>query len=227
MKVITVILAGGSGNRFGADKPKQFIEVNGRTILEWSVRAFASHPLVDEVCVVSRQDWVSYVQYILQDEVKVRHIIPGGKERYHSTLAALDQYFEDDDLLLIHDAVRPMIDADTITACITALKQGDDACAVGVPTTDTIWQSADQAIAAIPPRNTLWNAQTPQCFRRSLLRRAFDLALADPSFLPTDDCGVVKRYCPESPIRIIQGRPTNIKITYAEDLELAKRFLMD
>ncbi len=234
--VIAVILAGGSGNRFGADKPKQFLSVAGKTILEHSVWAFAKHPLVDEVCVVSREDWVDYVRELLSPIVKVRKVIPGGKERYHSTLAALNCYTNDADNLLFHDAVRPLITEEVITRCIETL-QTQEACAVGVPCTDTIWQSTSSAelqnyrttdrpaIAAIPDRKTLFNAQTPQCFRRSIIRKAYDLALADPEFVSSDDCGVVKHYLLEQPISIVVGDPANIKITYPADLALADKLL--
>ncbi len=96
------------------------------------------------------------------------------------------------------------------------------ACAVGVPTTDTIWVAKGEdgctSIAAIPERKTLWNAQTPQCFRAEILQDAFERALQDPDFLPTDDCGVVLAYRPDVRIDIIQGDPGNIKITYPGDI---------
>lgn len=224
MRNIAVILAGGSGNRFGADKPKQFLQVAGKTILEHSVLKFASHPLIDEVCVVCRQDWIDYCTELLSAIPKVTHIVAGGKERYHSTLAALSIYTNGDEMLLIHDAVRPLITHEVITDCI---ESGAEACAVGVPSTDTIWQTQDGVITAIPDRKTLFNAQTPQCFSQPVLKKAFDLALQDPAFLPTDDCGVVRTYVPEIPIRIIPGLPTNIKITYPADLELAEKLLKE
>lgn len=226
--IIAVILAGGSGNRFGADKPKQFLSVAGKTILEHSVLAFAQHPLVDEVCVVSREDWVDYVKELLAPIAKVRKVIPGGKERYHSTLAALNAYSEEDIVFLFHDAVRPLITQEVISKCIETL-QTKEACAVGVPCTDTIWQSDQNAerlsIGSIPDRKTLFNAQTPQCFRRSIIRKAYDLALTDPAFVSSDDCGVVKHYLPEQSIAIVAGEPTNIKITYPSDLALAEKLL--
>jgi len=222
MKNIAVILAGGSGNRFGADKPKQFLEVAGKTILEHSVLKFASHPLIDEVCVVCREEWIDYCGELLNGIAKVKHIVAGGKERYHSTLAALNIYQTSDCFLLIHDAVRPLVTQEIINACI---ESGADACAVGVPSTDTIWQAQDGIIQSIPERKTLYNAQTPQCFRQAILKKAFDRALNDPGFLPTDDCGVVRTYLPDVDIRIITGEPTNIKITYPANLELAERLL--
>ena len=155
---------------------------DGRTILEHSVEAFAACPEIDEICVVSRADWVEYVQELFVDCAKVKHVVPGGKERYHSTLAALALYHEPGDVLLIHDAVRPYVSQQLISRCCHAM-ESCMACAVGVPTTDTIWVARSQdapaaiaacpsnsapehpSIAAIPERKTLWNAQTPQGFR--------------------------------------------------------------
>ena len=95
---------------------------------------------------------------------------------------------------------------------------------VATKTTDTIWRvSDDGCIADIPPRGQLRNAQTPQCFRRHVIRRAYDLALADPAFTVTDDCGVVRRYLPDVPIKTVAGESSNIKITYPEDLQRFSR----
>lgn len=224
MKKIAVILAGGSGNRFGADKPKQFLTMpDGRTILEHSVWAFAACSEIDEICVVSREDWVEYVKDLFADCAKVKHVVAGGKERYHSTLAALALYHGEDEVLLIHDAVRPYVSQEVIMRCCRTMEHSM-ACAVGVPTTDTIWVARSQdapdcpSIAAIPERKTLWNAQTPQCFRAEILQDAFECALRDPDFLPTDDCGVVLAYRQDVRIEIVPGEPGNIKITYPGDI---------
>lgn len=218
MRCIAVILAGGSGNRFGADKPKQFLAMpDGRTILEHSVEAFARCESIDEVCVVSRIDWMDYVKELLVNVPKVKQIVPGGKERYHSTLSALQAYHSDNDILLIHDAVRPYISQQVIIRCCEWMRT-HDACAVGVPTTDTIWVSDEGHIRSVPNRRTLVNAQTPQCFRIGILRDAFDKALRDPDFLPTDDCSVLLAYRADVPIEIIEGNTDNIKITYPGDI---------
>lgn len=201
---------------------------DGRTILEHSVGAFAACEEVDEICVVSRADWVDYVQELFADCAKVKHVVAGGKERYHSTLAALEIYHEEGEVLLIHDAVRPYVSQELIGRCCQVM-ESSLACAVGVPTTDTIWVAASEdgdaamaakrtCIAAIPARKTLWNAQTPQCFRAEILQDAFDRALRDPDFLPTDDCGVVLAYRPDVRLEIVPGEPGNIKITYPGDI---------
>ena len=225
---IAIILAGGSGSRLGGDLPKQFIKVAGKTIIEHTLDVFEHHPQIDEIAVVSRPDFIPTVRQIVSDGgyTKVRQVLPGGKERYDSSLSALRAYTNDDDNLLLHDAVRPLVSHRIISDCISALDTYE-AVDVATMTTDTIVQVDDNnCIAAIPPRQYLRNVQTPQCFRRSTIMRAYELALQDPEFVTTDDCGVVKKYLPEVPIFIVKGEPTNIKVTYAEDLFLMERLCM-
>lgn len=216
---IAILLAGGSGSRFGADRPKQFLEVDGRTVLEHSIRAFHRSPLVDEIVIITRADFVDEVRGIAAGYPKVTHVRPGGRERYHSTLSALEVCTAPDDLLLIHDAVRPLVSEAIIRRCVEALSTYD-AVGVAVPSTDTIVRvDGNDCIVESLPRASLRNMQTPQGFRQRILRRAFDLGLQDPAFAPTDDCGVVRRYLPQVPVRIVEGEVTNIKITYPKDLE--------
>lgn len=222
-KVIAILLAGGSGNRFGADRPKQFLEVDGCTVLEHSIRAFHRSPLVDEMVIITRQDFVDEVRQIASAYPKVKHVRPGGKERYHSTLSALEVCTEGDDLLLIHDAVRPLVSEAIISRCVEALGTYD-AVGVAVPSTDTIVRvDENECIVETLPRVVLRNMQTPQGFRQKVLRQAFDLGLQDPCFAPTDDCGVVRTYQSHVPIRIVEGEVTNIKITYPKDLEMMRK----
>ena len=219
---IAILLAGGSGSRFGADRPKQFLEVNGCTVLEHSIRAFHGSPLIDEMVVITRADFVDEVKQIASAYPKVKHVRPGGKERYHSTLSALEVCTDADDLLLIHDAVRPLVSEAIISRCIHALEEYE-AIGVAMPSTDTIVRvDENDCIVETLPRVVLRNMQTPQGFRQRVLRQAFDLGLADPNFAPTDDCGVVRTYLPHVPIKIVEGEATNIKITYPKDLELIK-----
>ena len=221
-KVIAILLAGGSGSRFGADRPKQFLEVNGCTVLEHSIRAFHGSPLIDEMVVITRADFVDEVKQIASAYPKVKHVRPGGKERYHSTLSALEVCTDADDLLLIHDAVRPLVSDAIISRCVQALEEYD-AIGVAMPSTDTIVRvDENDCIVETLPRVVLRNMQTPQGFRQRVLRQAFDLGLADPDFASTDDCGVVRCYLPHVPIKIVEGEATNIKITYPKDLEMIK-----
>ena len=225
---IAVILAGGSGTRLGGALPKQFLQAAGKTLLEHSIEAFERHPGIDEIAVVIRKDFIAEVEAIVQRNryQKVRKILPGGKERHDSSLAAIRAY-TDDDRLLLHDAVRPLVSQRIISDCLAALCNYR-AVAVAVKTTDTIYQVDEEGcIRAIPPRSTLRNAQTPQGFSRGTISRAYRLALQDPLFTTTDDCGVVSRYLPQEPIYVVEGEAGNIKVTFKEDLPLVERLLRE
>ena len=225
MKNIAIILAGGSGSRFGADMPKQFLQVAGKMIIEHTIDAFERHPMIDKIAIVSRADYMEEMKEMVKKDgyTKVTHVLQGGKERYHSSLAAIEAFTDDDDNLLIHDGVRPLVSERIITDCVNALADYE-AVDVAVPTTDTIIElNEDGSIARIPQRRLLRNAQTPQCFRRRVIAEAFRLALQDPDFFPTDDCSIVLKYMPEVAIKVVDGEPYNTKVTYKSDLEMVER----
>ena len=222
---IAVILAGGSGSRLGGALPKQFLSVAGKTIIEHTIDVFDNNDLIDEIAIVSKKEYVSDVEHIVMSSQyhKVKKILIGGKERYDSSLAAISAYNDDDCNLLLHDAVRPLVNNRIINDCIDALKTYR-AVDVAIKTTDTIIEvDDDNIIRSIPPRSLLRNSQTPQCFKRGLIRRAYELALQDPLFVTTDDCGVVHKYLPDEPICVVAGEVFNFKVTYAEDLFLLER----
>ena len=232
---IAVLLAGGSGRRMGGPEPKQFIEVAGRSILEHSIRAFHSHDSIDEIVIVAHADYIDRIKDIAAPYPKVKHVVPGGKERYDSSLAAIGIYrsvrceelgVRSKELnLLIHDAVRPLVSHRIISDCIAALASYK-AVDVAVACTDTIVEvNAEGHICHITPRAMLRNVQTPQCFRLETIDEAYRKGLSDPNFITTDDCGVVHRYLPEEPIFVVEGDTTNIKVTYPEDLILAEKVL--
>ncbi|MBQ9340571.1 MAG: bifunctional cytidylyltransferase/SDR family oxidoreductase [Paludibacteraceae bacterium] len=221
---IAVILAGGSGTRLGNDIPKQFMKVAGKQVIEHTVDVFERSRLIDEICIVSRPDFISEVEELVvkNNYLKVRKILAGGKERYDSSLAAINAYTDDNDNLLFHDAVRPLVSERIISDCVEALNTYN-AVDVASRTTDTIISvDKDECIDFIPNRAALRNGQTPQCFKRGTIRRAYELALADPDFTTTDDCGTVRRYLPEEKIYVVAGENSNMKLTYVEDL-----FLLD
>ena len=225
-KVVAVILAGGSGTRFGGSVPKQFIEIEGKPVIAYSIDAFEQNEGIDEVAIVTNPDFFEDVRRIIDSfgYKKVRKILPGGKERYHSSLAAIDAY-EDADWLMFQDAVRPLISQRVINDCIKARFQ-HEAVDVAIKTTDTIIQVQDGRISGIPPRSMLMNGQTPQCFRRSIIRAAYEIGLKDPDFVTTDDCGVVFKYLPRIPVHVIEGDVQNMKLTYPEDLHLIKDLIV-
>ena len=226
---IAIVLAAGSGTRFGGSIPKQFLDLDGRTIVEHSIDTFQQSSLIDEIAVVVHPDYIGHMRQIASQRQwsKLHDIIAGGSERYHSSLNAINNFVQrlapsdcDKTNLIIHDAARPWISSEIIDRVALALTD-HEAVAVGIPCTDTIWQTAEddeQHIRHIPPRSQMWRAQTPQAFRLSLLQKAYQKGLCDPRFAATDDCGVVLRYCPEVPILIVEGSENNRKITFADDL---------
>lgn len=223
-KNIAVILAGGIGSRFGSTLPKQFLKVAGKTIIEHSIDAFENNSLIDEIAIVIKEDYISLIEDIILKNhyVKVKKVLQGGSERYHSSLAAIDSYPDDNCNLIFHDSVRPLVNDRIINDCISALEKFD-AVDVAIPATDTIIKvDSSDFILEIPSRSELRNGQTPQCFKRKLIKEAYSKALLDPNFKTTDDCNVVKTYLPDTPIFVVKGEVFNMKITHLEDL-----FLMD
>ena len=226
MKHIAIVLAGGSGRRMGNALPKQFLKVNERMIIEHTIDAFERSVRIDEIAVVTHPDYVEEMKQIIASNPwkKVAQVLLGGKERTDSTLSALRAYTEGDDRLLIHDGVRPLVSQEIIENVCDALMTCD-AVNVVIPAVDTIIEVKDGAMVAAPKRENLRQVQTPQGFKRAVLAQAFDRALEDPAFVATDDCGVVFKYAPDTTIKIVDGDTTNIKITYKEDLEFAKKIL--
>ena len=225
---VAVILAGGTGSRVGGDKPKQFLDVYGRTVIERSIDAFEQAEGIDEVAVVIHPDWMEHMQGLLAANSwqKVKRLLEGGSERYMSSLNAIAAYIDypDDTNLILHDAARPFVSQAVIARVVEALKW-HEAVGVGIPSTDTVWEvrqdfdpQLSKFIVRIPERSTMWRAQTPQAFRLPLIRDAYQCALQDPQFRATDDCGVVRRYLPGTKVHIVEGEEQNRKITFKEDL---------
>ena len=233
MRMVAVVLAGGSGLRFGADVPKQLLSLDGRTLIEHCVAAFDEAPGVDEVLVVMPAAHIGEAAKLLDSGGfgKLAGIIEGGSTRPGSTrraIAAVSARMAAEGTgdcgVLLHDAARPLVGQQIIAGCVAALG-GADAVGVAVPTPDTIVVVEDGVMTRIPRRDSLLRCQTPQAFRLSVLARAHQLAQADPDFTPTDDCGVVLRYLPDVPVRVVAGSEHNLKITYPRDLAIAETLL--
>ena len=230
MRTVAVVLAGGSGRRFGGSMPKQLQLLAGRTLVEHCVAAFDEAPEIDEVLVVIGAEFVTETAAQLGQYGKLIGVVPGGTARSDSTRQAIAALrgaagVEADRNVLFHDAARPLVDQRIIADCVAALGQWQ-AIGVVVPSTDTIVEVADGVLGQVLPRESLARCQTPQGFRLSVIARAHELAAADPDFRSaTDDCGVVRRYLPQVPIGAVAGSERNIKVTYPGDLELADLFL--
>jgi 2-C-methyl-D-erythritol 4-phosphate cytidylyltransferase len=234
MRTVAVVLAGGSGVRLGGNTPKQLQLLAGRTLLEHCVAAFDAAPGVDEVLVVMPADLIGAAKQVLDGRYgKLSDIIAGGADRPGSTRQAIEYLSAagTDCNVLFHDAARPLVGQRIIADCVAALTGANAALALGVvvPTADTIVELADRVMTSIPPRESLGRCQTPQGFRLSVIRRAHELAAAEPnpSFTPTDDCGIVLRYMPDVPVRVVAGSERNLKITYAGDFRVAEALLAE
>ncbi|TQM71435.1 2-C-methyl-D-erythritol 4-phosphate cytidylyltransferase [Actinomadura hallensis] len=223
-RTVAVVLAGGVGERLGAGRPKQLIEVGGRPLLAHAIAAFDAHPGIGEVVVVMAPGHLREAAAIAAPFRRAAAVIEGGATRTASTAAALRALAErpDDDRVLFHDAARPFVDREVIDRVLAALDGGDEAVAVGVPASDTMVVVEDGVVVSMPPRETMTRFQTPQGFRLGTIRKAYESALADPELRATDDCGVVHRYLPEVTIRVVEGSERNFKVTRPLDVVVAE-----
>jgi 2-C-methyl-D-erythritol 4-phosphate cytidylyltransferase len=231
MRTVAVVLAGGSGERFGTPVPKQLLPLAGRPMIEHSVAAFEQAPAVDQIMVVMAAGHAGQVRALLETGgyAKLGKVIDGGHTRTGSTRCAIAELGDDECDVLFHDAARPLVSQQTIADCVAALAD-HGAVGVAVPSSDTIAVVSNGVMTAIPRRDSLARCQTPQGFRLSVIRRAYQLADADPAFgeLPaTDDCGIVLRYLPELGVHVVAGSERNIKITYPRDLAIAEALLRE
>jgi len=228
MQVFAILPAAGLGTRMAGPQPKQFLSLDGVPILIHSLRAFAAVQRVTAIYVAVRKTELERVEaevaeYGFADRV---HVVEGGDNRQESVVNALAAVpAEADDVILVHDAVRPLIDTATIDRTIDAVVE-HGAAIVGLPAVDTIKQVERTAhgalITATIPREFIVLAQTPQGFRYGLLQKAMNEATAD-GFVGTDEASVVERA--GLPVAVVHGSQVNLKITQPGDLELAEFFL--
>jgi 2-C-methyl-D-erythritol 4-phosphate cytidylyltransferase len=234
MKVVVIIPAAGLGTRMSAassslkSKSKQFFELQGTPILVHTLRKFAACKEVDEIIVALRKNETAGFQKQIEKEKfgKPLRVVEGGEHRQNSVSNALASIkAADGDIVLVHDAVRPFVDQETIINVIEAVKKYDAAIA-GVPAIDTVKQvdrTSDGAVViATVPREKMVLAQTPQGFRFGLLKKAFDEANSD-GFMGTDEASLIERA--GGAVHVVMGSPRNMKITTPADMELAEFFL--
>lgn len=216
---IAVILAGGVGNRMNSELPKQLLKIAGKTVIEHTLSVFEKHDLIDEIFIVSNTNYIENIENILctGSFKKVSKVLTGGKERYDSSISAIRACSSKGAKLIFHDAVRPLLNPEIITDVIQSLDT-HNAVDVAIPCTDTIIQvDVNNFINDIPKRSFLKKGQTPQGFRYETIKEAYRIGLEDPSFVVSDDCGVVKKYLPKEKIAVVDGSVSNHKLTYKED----------
>ena len=226
---IAIILAGGKGTRMGiVDQPKQFIDIYGKPIVVHTIEAFDIHEQIDAIAVVCLKEWHEDIKiWTRKFELnKVKWIVDGGATRQESVLAGLKAIEEDvksDDIVVIHDAARPLISHRIIVNNIEGAKEYGAVDTV-IPATDTIIQSKDDStISAIPVRKELYLGQTPQSFKYSIIMDAHKSAAKSKLQDSTDDCRVVLNYGEK--VHLVSGDKLNFKITTMEDLLLLKSII--
>lgn len=222
-----LIPAAGMGKRMGASINKQYLQLGGVPIVARTISVFEHSPFIDAVYLVIPADEIPYCREHVVEACgfrKVVEIVAGGKERQNSVmngLNAIARRAAADDVVLIHDGVRPFITRQLLRESIDLARSGDGAL-VAVPAKDTIKTVRDGIVIDTPPRETLWQAQTPQSFRFGVIHEAH-LAAEREGFMGTDDASLVERR--GGRIRVVRGDYRNIKITTPEDLVLAEAFL--
>lgn len=226
-KVSAIVLAAGRGKRMNSDINKQFLLINGKPLLYYSLKAFEGSE-VDEVVLVSSPGFVDFCKQEVVERYgfeKVKHFVEGGEERYNSVYNGIC-VLEDVDYVLVHDSARPMVTIDIINLNIHEVKKCR-ACITAVPSKDTIKISdSDGFVTCTPDRSTLWNIQTPQSFEFSLIKRAYEWAMGSNLKNITDDSMILENFKEEKvKIKLIEGDYENIKITTPQDLYVAEKLL--
>ena len=222
--VWVVLPAAGSGSRMQSATKKQFLEIHNESILAHTLRAFNQHPQIHGIVIVTGLEDIPEVRAIAAAFDKVKKITAGGATRQESVYAGLQQVPDVCDIVLIHDAARPMISSSLISDCIGLTSECG--CAIAAtPVKDTIKRTDSLGIVLdTPERSSLWNVQTPQAFRYSEILAAHQKASSLADTTCTDDGAVMERYG-TTPVRLIMGSYQNIKITTPEDLILAEYYL--
>lgn len=225
MRYVAIVLSAGSGRRMHSSIQKQYMDLEGKPVLYYSLQAFQQSQIDEIILVTGKEDMEYCREQIVEkyDLNKVKKIVPGGAERYDSVFYGL-KAAEQADYVLIHDGARPMVDEKIIADSMEAVKEYE-ACVVGVPVKDTIKViDEDNYAVTTPNRNTLWQVQTPQSFSYSLVYEAYKKVMEEKVPGITDDAMVVE-YATTKRVKLIEGSYENLKITTPEDLEIASIFV--
>ena len=224
-KCTAIVLAGGQGKRMGTKVQKQYLEVQGKPVLYYSLHAFQKSELIDEIILVVGEGREEYCKKEIVDKfeiTKVTKIVVGGSERYYSVwngLCAMDE----DGYVFIHDGARPFINDEILNRAYEAVQE-EKACVVGMPVKDTIKIADENGFAKeTPNRNYVWMVQTPQVFETSLVKKAYGMLMKRDNITVTDDAMVVETMLGRN-VKLVEGSYQNIKITTPEDLTIAEVF---
>lgn len=228
MRIHALVLAGGTGDRFGTEMPKQFVRLAGEPILLRSIRAVAAAG-IDKLVVVAHPSWLTEARALVDGAAlpMAVAIVAGGATRNESTHNGLEALgADDDDIVLVHDAVRPLVPTEVVLRSIEPILSGRaDATDTVIPSADTLVIVEGDVVTEIPERARYRRGQTPQAFRYAILARAYELAVAAGDLSATDDCSLVLRHLPATRIVAVPGDEVNLKITTRTDMVLADRMI--
>ena len=230
-KTAAIVLAAGKGSRMKSDVHKQYLLLKDHPVLYYSLKAFEDS-FVDEIVLVTGAEEIAYCRTEIVEKyhfTKVKKIVAGGKERYHSVFCGLQAVGECDHVF-IHDGARPFITESILKRAYESVEK-EHACVVGMPVKDTIKLADEKGYATDTPRRDLiWTVQTPQVFDFALVKGAYETFLSKEQELLaqgiriTDDAMVVEHFT-DVRVKLVEGSYENIKITTPEDLEIAEVFL--
>lgn len=223
MRNIAILLASGVGARVGAECPKQFIQINGKYLFEYSVATFNNHMNIDEIIVVCHPDYIDLVKTVVLDRryLKVKRVVAGGETRRDSVYNGLFSISYEEGNVLIHDTARPFVTSAMIDRVLGGL-ESYSAVSTVLPATDTMFVlNEDYNVAKIPNRKELARVQTPQGFYLNTIRKAHYLAQKDNLTFATDDCGLIAYY-KLAEIHTVEGDEMALKVTTPVDLIFAK-----
>lgn len=223
IKVTALVPSAGRGARFRSKKRKIFADLNRRPLLSYSLKALQSSPLVDDIVLVVDRRLIKDSEKLIRrySITKVKHIIEGGRTRSESVRKGLRWVDKDASLVLIHDGVRPFASKEIIKKTIAAAKRFG-ASVSAVPVKATIKVSMEGSfVKYTPERKNLWEAQTPQVFKRSLIKNAYKKINGNRFF--TDDAGIIENAGKK--VKIVMGDYSNIKVTTTEDIRIAEALL--
>jgi 2-C-methyl-D-erythritol 4-phosphate cytidylyltransferase len=220
--ITAIVLASGSGVRFGSTVPKQFLRLAGKPILQHALDVFDSHDQIDCIVIVSHPDWMEQCRAHAAHLRKAADVVSGGKTRMDSSFAGITASPPGTTHVLIHDAVRPLLTPSIISSVIAAFER-HRAVGTVIDSTDTVVKVRDNMIEEIPERSALRRIQTPQGFELGTIRSAHGQAREAGLTASTDDCGLVLRL--GLPVRTVPGSRDNLKITDQLDLAVAESYL--
>lgn len=225
---VGVIFAGGIGSRMNSRAlPKQFLEVHGKPIIVHTLQHFEEHPEIDGVVVAIHPEWRDHFMKLVTryELTKVRWVVDGGgtgQQSRHRALQAVAAELSGDTVVLVHDGVRPLINAQLISDNIAGVKAHGTAITCS-KVNETVVTSGENEISSIVPRGDLYAARAPQSFRLSEILGAYDAAVADGEDDTIDSCSVMKDYG-SAPLHRVDGPVSNIKITTAEDFYICRTY---